>query len=78
MGKTMLMLFKFTDVGRKIHFSLKETEIRVSSLEVFVLIKEKIVLHWNKSLVLLPNHQFTSTVSKARQPVGGSEIINKI
>jgi len=62
----------------KIHSSLKETEIRVSSPEIHVLIKEKIVLHWNKSLVLHPNHQFTRTDAKAKQPVGGSEIINKI
>lgn len=62
----------------KIHSLLKEAEIRVPSPEIPVLIKEKIVFHWNKSLVLLPNHQFTSTDSKAKQPVGGSEIINKI
>lgn len=62
----------------KIQSPLNQTEIRVSSPEIPVLIKEKIVLHWNKSLVLLPNHQFTSTDSKAKQPVGGSEIINKI
>lgn len=52
--------------------------MRVSSSEVSVLIKEKIVLLWNKSFVLLPNHQFTGAVSKARPPTDGSEIINKI
>lgn len=50
----------------KIHSPLKETEIRVTSPEIPVLIKKKIVLPWNKSLMLLSNHQFTSTDSKAK------------
>lgn len=40
----------------------------MSSPETSVLIKEKIVLHWNKSLVLLPSNQFTSTDLKHNNP----------
>lgn len=67
-GPNSAYVLKFPDVRMKIHSPLKETDVRVSSPETPVLIKEKIVLRWNKSLVLLPNNQFMSTDLKHNNP----------